>query len=154
MREIPLTKGKVAIVDDEDFDYLTQWKWFYTNGYAARRFGPKKKRKIIYMHSFLTNPGDGLFTDHINRNKLDNRKQNLRSCTRAQNSYNRKAGKNNISGYKGVHLKKDGYFQANISINKKLLYLGRYKTAEAAAHAYDEMAKIIAGSFAYLNFDD
>lgn len=98
-REIPLTKGMVAIVDDEDFDSLNQFKWYAKNNkaknrptdifYACRR--DKKfrgKRKTIYMHRFLMNPPRSRVVDHRNGNPLDNRKENLRVCTRAENNQN------------------------------------------------------------------
>jgi hypothetical protein len=95
MKEIKLTKGKTAIVDDEDFDRLSQYKWqFAVIGYARRTVyvKGKKGRQTLYMHrDILATPSD-MFTDHINGNRLDNRKENLRVCTQAENNRNRRYG--------------------------------------------------------------
>ncbi len=88
MKEIPLTQGKVALVDDEDYEYLTQWKWCY-NRYAVRCIGPKNHRQRIAMHQVILNPPEGLETDHIDRNKLNNQRSNLRAVTRSENMQNK-----------------------------------------------------------------
>ncbi len=97
MKKIPLTQGKFALVDDEDFEYLNQWKWKFLSGYAAR----KKGKKTIYMHRLVNNTLDNKSTDHINMNKSDNRKENLRSSTSSQNKFNRDS-MGGSSKYKGV----------------------------------------------------
>jgi hypothetical protein len=89
MAIIPLTKGFSVIVDDEDFEWLNQWKWQYVGKYAARFVQTKKVRKIILMHRLLVDPPEGLEVDHINRNKLDNRRANLRAVNRSENMKNR-----------------------------------------------------------------
>lgn len=101
MKHITLSQGKFAIVDDLDFEWLNQWKWTYdSHGYAYRR--DYKADKKIYMHREILRPEPGLITDHINRNKLDNRRLNLRAVTKLQNNRNHGLSKRNKSGYTGV----------------------------------------------------
>lgn len=98
MAKIKLTKGKFAIVDDADFEYLSQWKWYVTShGYARNSSSPAK-----YMHTIVNETPEGKITDHINRNTLDNRRCNLRTADKRVNSINRGVQKNNTSGHRGV----------------------------------------------------
>ena len=101
MKKIKLTKGYETLVDDEDFSYLNQWKWHYDSitGYAKRHFNNGRN---FYLHRFVNKTPIGFHTDHINRNKLDNRRTNLRTVTRSKNQHNMGMFKNNTSGYKGV----------------------------------------------------
>jgi len=101
-KEIPLTQGKVAIVDDADYEWLSQWKWQYHYGYARRTAGPRLKPKRIYMHRIVLNPRPGMESDHIIGDGLDNRRCNLRVCTRSQNNMNAKKQVGSSSRYKGV----------------------------------------------------
>jgi hypothetical protein len=155
-KSIPLTQGQNAIVDDKDFEYLNQWKWQYSDGYASRsetRFGMGKK--TIYMHRVILDTPPGMQTDHIDGNKLNNQRVNLRVCSIAENGRNRKLQKNNTSGFSGVHYaKKAEKWQATIRVNGKVVYLKTYNTAKEAALAYDEAAKKYFGEFARLNFTD
>lgn len=99
MLSIKLTQEKFALVDDSDFEWLNQWKWHIsTHGYAMRR----NKGKLIYMHRLINNTLDGYETDHVNRNKLDNRRENLISVNKIINGRNRGENKNNTSGHKGI----------------------------------------------------
>ena len=153
---IPLTQGKEAIVDDEDFEYLNQWKWFYTSdGYPARSVYFKHKKKKLSMHCAIKQAPDGYEIDHKNRNRLDNRRENLRICTHSQNMANRRRSKNNTSGYKGVSwdtVHKGWHSQiGGRKINGKTL--GLFDIPEDAARAYDEAAKKLYGEFAILNFE-
>lgn len=152
MKEIKLTQGKVAIVDDADFEWLSQWKWhFHHSGYAART-GSRPVQRTIHMHREVNQTPDGLSTDHINGNKLDNRRENLRSCTRAEN--NRNIGKlaNNKSGYKGVHwLKRGRRWQAQTTVAGKRVHLGVFDSAQEAAVAYDAFVLQEHGKFARPN---
>ena len=101
MRIIQLTKGKQAIVDDEDYEYLSQLKWsFYSTGYAVRFVTINKKQTAILLHKFVNQTQDGFVTDHINRDKLDNRRCNLRSVPRSINRLNSGLNSNNKSGWK------------------------------------------------------
>lgn len=154
MKEIPLTKGKVAIVDKEDFKYLSQFRWHIsTNGYAVRtRNGENGRRHEVFMHREIIDCPKGKFIDHINRTKLDNRKCNLRVATSSQNGINRGLQPTNTSGYKGVsYHKKANKWQARLSIDGKLRHLGCYETKEEAAKAYNVKAEEVYGEFAFLN---
>lgn len=151
MREIELTQGKVAIVDDDDFEWLNQWKWRF-DIYAVREL----RGKPLYMHRIILQTPIGMQTDHINGDKLDNRRENLRICSASQNKQNEGIRSNNTSGYKGAHyvstnnrIKK---WCATIWINNKSIFLGFFLTAEEAARAYDKKAIELFGDFANLNF--
>jgi len=101
---IELTQEKFAIVDDEDYEYLMQHKWHYSMGYAsAEIYISPTKRKRLKMHRVIMKPPDHLVVDHINHDTLDNRKENLRICTKQQNEMNQKIRINKESKYKGVN---------------------------------------------------
>jgi hypothetical protein len=152
MKEIILTQGKVAIVDDDDYEWLNRLKWRYNTGYAGRTIGSRKNQKSVYMHRLILQVPDGLETDHINHDTLDNRKENLRICTRSENNCNR-ANKRNTSGFHGVHFNKEyKEWYATIMVNRLKKYLGNFKTAEEAARAYDKAARELHREFANLNF--
>lgn len=151
MKIITLTKGKFAIVDDEDFDLVNKYNWHCTHGYAASR--PHRHEKHIYMHRLILGilTSSKLDVDHINHNSLDNRKCNLRVCTRAQNMMNSLGY--DTSKYKGIcwrDTKKK--WTSQIKFNGKQYYLGIYETAEEAAHAYDRKATELFGEYCSLNF--
>ena len=154
-KEIQLTRGKVAIVDDDDFEYLNQWKWQaepYSQTYRAfrtQKTGFLKKRKI-YMHRVIMNCPENMVIDHKNHIALDNKKDNLRLATREQNSRNIMSTKSK-TGFKGVR-KQGSKYQARIGINKNQIYLGTFDTPEDAAKAYDIKAVEMFGEFAFLNF--
>jgi hypothetical protein len=157
MKYIPLTRGSVALVDDEDYDFLMQWKWVESRGYAIRRpymgkkpNGQSRWGKTIMMHRVINSTPEGLDTDHINRDTLDNRRQNLRSATVSQNMGNQRPQIGKTSSYKGVYLDR-GMWRAAIQCNKKGKKLGYFLTEEAAAIAYNEAAKKLFGEFARLN---
>lgn len=144
MKELPLTKGYTTAVDDEDFERLSAWKWFYCSGYAAR-WEKGTPRKRILLHKFLK---EGLIIDHIDGNPLNNSKQNLRSCSHVQNCMNKKMLKNNTTGYKGVWFNKSsGKYVAEIYVNKIRIFLGEYSTPEIAGDAYKKAAIIHHGEF-------
>jgi len=144
---IPLSQGKFAIVDADDFEKLSQLKWHYSNGYAVKHGKPK-----IIMHRIVCNTPDGMHTDHINGNRLDNRKCNLRVCTKNENAKNTSKRKNSTSKYKGVSWEtRTKRWFCQIEVNKKSFFLGRFSSEEAAAEAYNEAALIHHGEFARLN---
>ncbi len=153
MKKIKLTKGKFALVNDEDFEYLNRWRWYcHSHGYAVR----KPKRVIIYMHRLILNIPKGMFTDHKNLNKLDNRRSNLRIANENQNHMNCGLRSNNKSGYKGVWWFFDkrsnwGKWAVAIKFYKKSIHLGYFKTAKEGALAYNEAAVKYFGEFARLN---
>jgi hypothetical protein len=172
MKEIQLTKGYVALVDDEDYDYLSQHKWrahvCKRTVYAVRlvtegaipgktrkgKLAEKPKRNAVLMHrSVMDDPSKDLQIDHIDHNGLNNQKSNLRLCSRAGNMQNtRKAINKKTSPYKGVTWNKQkSKFTAQIRINGKMQYLGPYLNDTDAALAYNEAAKKHYGEFASLN---
>ena len=158
MKEIQLTQGKVALVDNEDYDYLMQWKWFAHNQcgkFYARTNIPNKngKRGSMLMHRLILNIlNSKLQIDHLNHITLDNRKCNLRVCTQSENLQNCNIYNNNTSGYKGVtYNKTNKKWQASISVNKDRLYIGSFNNIKDAARAYNAAAIKLHGEFAKLN---
>lgn len=155
-KRIPLTQGKYAIVDDCDYEWLSQWKWCAERNrdtfYAQRRVRrPGGLRLTIRMHRLVANPPPNMMVDHVNRDGLDNRRCNLRVCTHAQNQLNHKRHRTNSSGYRGVLFHR-GKWVAKISVNGKPRHLGTFETPEEAARAYDAVAIETRGEFAALNF--
>ena len=142
MKKIPLTHGKYAIVDDEDFEWLSKWKWHLSDsGYAHRteyiRLGVNRyASKTIRMHRLINNTPHGLITDHINRKKLDNRRRNLRTADKSLNSLSRDKPRNNTSGHKGVYWESwTEQWRAELKVNCKKISLGRYDTIDEAIEA-------------------
>lgn len=158
MKLIPLTQGYFAIVDDADYEWLSQFKWRIqkkpNNRYYARtsiKIG--NKYKTVGMHRLIMNSPQGMDVDHINRNGLDNRRANLRVCTRSQNIQNTSTCKNSSSQYKGVSWSKDRkLWCAAICFNSKRINLGRFRSESDAIQAYDQKAKELFGEFANTNF--
>ena len=154
MKEIKLTKGMVALVDDEDYEWLNQFKWYAGKGwntyYASRNAKLNGKRILLNMHVAIMGTSTGL-VDHIDGDGLNNQRYNLRRCTRAQNGMNRSPNKNSTSKYKGVY-KAKGKYVAAIAVNGTQAYLGTFTLDSDAAKAYDKAAKEHFGEFAYLNF--
>ena len=145
MKKIDLTKGQFAIIDDEDFEKVSQFKWHLgTRGYAIRK---DSTRKQVSMHRFIMGFPD-MDIDHKNQNKLDNRKSNFRFCTDLGNSRNRKAPKTNTSGYKGVSWVESRKRWVAYCQEKQI---GYFKSKEEAAYAYNIKAQELFGEFAHLN---
>lgn len=156
MKEIVLTQGKVAMVDDEDYEYLNQFKWCAANNggtfYAIRKACYDGKWITERMHRVLFDIPPGKEIDHIDHNGLNNQRGNLRIVTRQQNKFNARAW--GQSKYLGVSIYNDNgrkYIAANIWINGKKKYLGFFPTEEAAALAYNEAAIGFQGEYANLN---
>ena len=142
--------GDQFIFDLDDFAIVAKHTWSKNeSGY----FTAKANGKNIRLHRLITNPKNGLEVDHINRVKADNRKCNLRECTRCQNNQN--MGKplivNSSTKYKGVSKHKNGKYRAMIGIDNTRVHIGYFKTQEDAARAYNEKAKELHGEFAYQN---
>lgn len=151
-KRIPLTKGQYAIVDDEDYERVTAYKWCYhPKGYAVTTTRTNGQQKTMYLHRFIT--GITRTVDHRNLNKLDCRKENLRAANPAQNMANCDKRKHNRSGFKGVyrHSKNDSWIAA-IGYKGEHLYIGSYVNPIDAAKAYDEAARRYYGDYARTNF--
>lgn len=152
MKTIPLTRGKAAIVDDEDYEYLNGFKWRAVRGYNcfyATRINSRKggsKYTVTWMHREIMRPTDGMQVDHINGDGLDNRRANLRIASSSQNAMNRGASKNNKLGVKGVSLFCSGY-RAQICINRKVKHLGLFPSINEARAAYESAARKLHGEF-------
>lgn len=152
MKIIKLTQNKFTVVDDTDYKRLNQHKWYFTKGYAGRKIATiSGKRVNSYMHwEVVGKPEKGFEIDHINGDTLDNRKENLRLATHAQNKHNRGKLKNNTSGIKGICWHKDRRkWHARIGIDGKRIHLGLFPTKELASQAYKDAAKKYHKQFAY-----
>lgn len=150
-----------VLFDDEDFDLVMSLRWVPHKKTDNRTFYAichktiNGKRVGTLLHRLILGvKNKTIHVDHKNGNGLDNRRSNLRICTHHQNMANQQLARNNTSGYKGVfklkHTKKDIY-QAKITFMRKDIYLGYYPTAELAAVAYNDAAKLYFGKFARLN---
>jgi hypothetical protein len=163
-KQIPLTQGKFAIVDDEDYEWLGQWKWYYNQkekincGYAARTEyfvkgdGIRASRKIL-MHRVINKTKGEFQTDHIDGNRLNNQKNNLRDCTQGENQRNRGSVIKSSSRYKGVcyHIIKKKWVAYINNDEGKKVNLGSYNCENEAAKAYDKAAIKYHREFARLN---
>lgn len=153
MKEIKLTQGLVALVDDEDFERINQFKWYAhkvgNTFYAGRNISIDGKQKCFRMHwDVMNNKG----IDHINGDGLNNQRYNLRSCSHQENCMNQRKSKNKSSIYKGVSFfKESGKWMANIKKDGKPIYLGLFTSEIEAARAYNSKAKTIFGEFAAIN---
>jgi hypothetical protein len=153
MKEIPLSKGKVALVDDEDYEELSQWKWSYNGRVAMRGAFPDGRRKNIIMHRQIMNAPDGMEVDHIDHDPLNNSRSNLRICTRAENSRNRSPQRNGSSRFLGVSWDRQRQrWSAHIMMHGKLRRIGSFPIEEEAARAYDREAIVHHGPFANPNY--
>lgn len=151
MKMIKITKNRHTLVDDEDFIILNNMKWHAQEGQCNKCYASTYiNLKPILMHVFIVNPPKGFHVDHKNGNGLDNRKINLRICSRSQNMANRAMQKNNTSGFKGVY-KKRKKWAAQVKLNKKYQYLGVFDSKSKAATAYDNAAIKCFGEFSRTN---
>ena len=146
MKTLQLPSGLQVKIDDEDLDLISKYRWYASknrNFFYARSDKPR-----VMMHKVILNAPKGIHVDHINGDTLDNRKENLRICSIAENQWNRGKSRNNTSGYKGVCWHKgNNKWIANITVNKKTINLGSFDSPELAYNAYCESAKKLHGDF-------
>ncbi len=149
MKKIPLGNDKFTLIDKEDYKRLKGFNWRFeksvngSSGYAVA---------TIKMHRLITKAKRGEEIDHINHDKMDNRRENLRKATHSQNCQNRPPDIKNKSGYRGVHWFKAGNkWAARIGVNGKRIFLGYFDNKEGAAKAYNKAARLEYGEFAYQN---
>lgn len=142
MKTIPVGKsGKVALVDDEDYERLGghTWRLVGHGKYAARHAVVDGRRTSIQMHREIVGAPPGISVDHVNRDGLDNRRANLRLCTVSQNGHNRWISKNNSTGEKGVYFaandRRRKKWKAYIGIGGRWVHVGRFATREEAVAA-------------------
>ncbi len=151
MKQIPLTKGMFALVDDDMYDYLMQWKWHVSQGTSTWYAERTENGQRFKMHRVIMNVPKGMDTDHINHNGLDNRIENLRICTRREHCHTirPKAGR-----YKGVTFcKRNTKWHARIFLHRRrATHLGFYEDAANAARAYDAAVIKHYDKYAYTNF--
>lgn len=151
-RLIPLTQGKSAIVDDQDFDWLSQWKWTaqkHSHGFYAMRHDGGR---LVLMHRLINGTPEGIGTDHRDGDGLNNQRANLRTATQLQNMMNRRGKRGGTSRFKGVwadpNARNRKLWRSGIRLNGRMKYLGRFATEEQAAAAYARAAAEHFGEFA------
>lgn len=157
-KQIPLTQGQFAVVDDDVYVWAGRHKWYARRKgntfYAVRAVASGKlSQKIVRLHREIMNAPDGMHVDHINGNGLDCTRANMRVCTQSENKRNRKINSNNQSGYKGVWWHNSSRkWQSGIRVGGKRVHLGYFANIEDAARAYDIAALKYHGEFAKTNF--
>jgi len=156
VKEIPLTQGKVALVDDEDFEWLRKYQWVAKadgrTHYAHCTIRQDGDVKMLLMHRLVMKALARLYVHHINTNGLDNRHSNLKVCTSSQNAMNRRKRTKCSSKYKGVHWNKSHKkWYAMIRLRGRVEWLGSFNCEVEAAKAYNQAAKRLFGDFARLN---
>lgn len=161
MKTIPATLGYIIVVDDEDYDLLSKFRWYAHNcggktnpqKRPARRSSVKEGRKVHFLVHHLMRAPAGMNVDHINGDPWDNRRSNLRICTVAENTRNRRKHAGCSNTYKGV-FRRGNFFFAIICHEGIRYDLGSYADEIATARLYDAAAKFLHGDFASLNFPD
>lgn len=160
--QVPLSQGREALIDLDDWSLVRGRKWhaiksrvvglFYAVTNSPRADG---RRTMIQMHRVILSATSGDVVDHINSDGLDNRRDNIRICSSAENARNSRMPRNNTSGFKGVSFHRaTGKFSASIGKENRQIHIGLFPTAEEAARAYDKAARELHGEFARLNFPE
>lgn len=157
-KTIELTKGQVAIVDDNDFEWLNQWEWYakyYSKRncyYAVRTISHSGSRKQLMARQIMGVTESKIMVDHADHNTLNNQRYNLRTCTNKENQWNKQKQSNNKSGYKGVYWDKERLkWCTDIRKDGKTNHLGRFENKIDAILAYNDMAIKLFGKFACIN---
>ncbi|HEV3223889.1 MAG TPA: HNH endonuclease [Puia sp.] len=154
--EIPLTKGKFAIIDFEDLEFVMRYKWHLgsriRSQYAIKVLGKGDGKKYLRMHNYIMNCPNGKVVDHIDGDGLNNKKANLRICDDGQNKCNRKKSSTTKNRFKGaIFRERNNRWICQITHKKKRYYVGEFKTEIEAAQAYNKKAKELFGDFSNLN---
>jgi hypothetical protein len=151
---IRLRGGVSTYLDDADYDRAKNYRWHKTqNGYAAGFVVEQGVRKRVYLHRWLLEAQPGQIVDHIDGNKLNNRRSNLRLVTRSQNQANRRHNRNSRSRYKGVTWhKRRGMWMARIQVRGRRITIGYFVDPLQAAYEYDAFARTFFGEYARVNF--
>ena len=149
---VPLTKGRFALIDEEDVDRVSQYNWYVGKG-KHTHYAHHKSKESFLLHRFVTNAPDDVQVDHINSNGLDNRKTNLRFCNNGQNSAASRKRQGTRSKYRGVVFDSTASckWKARVYDNGKQIVLGRFSSEEEAALAYNKAALERYGEFARIN---
>ncbi len=158
MKKIPLTQGKFALVDDEDYKALSAYKWYACKSigkmYARRNIRVDGKQRSLLMHIAIMGKLPGKEIDHLSGDGLNNQRHNLRHCTHTENMNNQGPRARNFSGYKGVSWDKESKkWRVQIAVGSKKFLLGHFTCLIKAAKVYDKKAKELHGEFVWLNFN-
>lgn len=148
-----LAKGLTAIIDKEDYELVSPYRWNFNNGAVTTNIvSGNGKRTTLKMHRLILGlPPNRPIVDHINGNQLDNRKSNLRVCDHSSNLMNRGKNRNNKSGYKGVFWSKAAKkWAAQVSVKGKKYHLGLYDSPTEAHKAYIEKSKEVHKEFSHV----
>ena len=155
MKQIPLTQGQFAIVDDDEFERLSEFNWKalwnkdIRGYYAAREIGGRKNKKTIYMHRLIANTPVGMVCDHIHHNTLDNRKSELRNLSPAQSNMNMRLRKDNKLGIRGIHKKECGSYMTRLVFNGEIVLCKTVKTLEEALNLRKKAEDKYFGEFSF-----
>jgi hypothetical protein len=153
-QRIPLTRGAFALVDDADYSWLSQWRWrLNSHGYAIRSITVEDHEVHFSMHRVIMNARRGQFVDHIDHNRLNNTRANLRFVTRQQNMRYRRRFHNSSTSFKGVTFM-HGKWHVRIGLDGANIHLGFFDDLKTAAQVYDAAAKRLFGEFALPNLPD
>lgn len=151
MKQIQLTQGKVAIIDDDDFALVSKHKWYAKEDKESWYARTRINNKPVYMHRLILDAPRGKPVDHINRNGLDNRRSNIRLCTQSENQRNMRS-RGGSSKFKGVSWhKRSNKWRAKCTLNGKSIHVGVFENEEDAARAYDSTVLNKFGEFAKTN---
>lgn len=152
---IPLTQGKFALIDEDDFEIVSRHKWSLavrTESHSKREYAQAfVDGKMVLMHRLIIGANPGEIVDHVCGDGLDNRRSNLRKATPSENNQNQPMQGHNPWGFKGVSPNKNRW-RARIRLNGNEIHLGTFDTREQAAHAYDDAARQLYGQFGRFNF--